>query len=285
MAVKKQTIEVLRGLPASGKSTYAIEKCEKNKQWFRVSRDAIRRMRGQYWLPKDEELISQIEKASVYVALSAGKNVIIDATNLNPKYRGWIEGAAEEHDCELVITNFDTPVNECIKRDLVRANSVGEKVIRRMWHQYIVGEIKAPEHNSALPNAVIFDIDGTLAHMVDRSPYDYSKVSTDSRDECIYHLRGLYKSHGSRIIIMTGRDGVCKKETLAWLDKHDIHHDLFLQREEGDTRDDSLIKRELYENEIRGKYNVLCVFDDRNRVVDMWRQLGIKCLQVADGAF
>jgi hypothetical protein len=56
-------------------------------------------------------------------------------------------------------------------------------------------------------------------------------------------------------------------------------------RPANDFRKDSLIKKEIYENDIKGKYNVIMVYDDRNQVVDVWRGLGLKCAQVEPGEF
>ena len=56
-------------------------------------------------------------------------------------------------------------------------------------------------------------------------------------------------------------------------------------RKAGDQRSDAIVKREIYEQQIRGKFNVHCVFDDRQSVVDLWRSLGLSCFQVADGDF
>jgi hypothetical protein len=56
-------------------------------------------------------------------------------------------------------------------------------------------------------------------------------------------------------------------------------------REAGDSRKDSIVKQELYERHIKPSYDVFVVLDDRNQVVDMWRSLGLVCLQVAPGDF
>lgn len=71
---------ILKGLPASGKSTWAREHCEKNKDWVRVNRDDLRNMRGLYWLPKQEKLITKWEDACLISALESGYNVILDST-------------------------------------------------------------------------------------------------------------------------------------------------------------------------------------------------------------
>ena len=71
----------LRGLPASGKSTFAKKYCIENKNWIRVNRDDLRNMRGQYWIPKQEDMISSWEINCILSALEYNKNVIVDATN------------------------------------------------------------------------------------------------------------------------------------------------------------------------------------------------------------
>ena len=85
MTKKKSKILVLQGVPASGKSTYARELAEKNESYVIVNRDSIRESRGNYWIPKQEDYISDIEEFEVRAAINRKLNVIIDATNLNPK--------------------------------------------------------------------------------------------------------------------------------------------------------------------------------------------------------
>lgn len=90
---------------------------------------------------------------------------------------------------------------------------------------------------------------------------------------------------GHTIFAVSGRDSVCRTDTLAWLEKFGLEHDGLFMRAEKDNRKDDIIKKELYEQNIKDKYNVLGVFDDRNRVVDMWRAQGLTCFQVNYGFF
>ena len=55
--------------------------------------------------------------------------------------------------------------------------------------------------------------------------------------------------------------------------------------EKGNRLDDKIVKECLYRTHVEPRFNVKFVLDDRNRVVDMWRSLGLKCLQVAEGNF
>lgn len=134
--------------------------------------------------------------------------------------------------------------------------------------------------------AIIVDIDGTLADKGERHPFDYSKVSQDTAKEAIKELvNTLYMSH-YKIVIFSGREDVCYFETRKWLDDNGILFNELFMRKEKDRRKDSIVKKELYENHVKDRYDVLLVLDDRDQVVKMWREeLGLTCLQVAYGDF
>ncbi len=128
------------------------------------------------------------------------------------------------------------------------------------------------------------DIDGTVALRGARSPYDFTLVRYDKPNAVIVDLVRMLSSHGP-IIFVTGRDGSCRKDTEEWLDQHvGVQGPLFMRRS-GDTRKDADVKREIFRNEIVSNYTVRLVLDDRNQTVALWRQLGLVCLQVADGNF
>ena len=142
------------------------------------------------------------------------------------------------------------------------------------------------------PEAIIFDIDGTLAHMTGRkerrgknAPYMDWDAHDDEVDEHVELMLNTLKKN-FKIIICSGRKSESRDVLEKWLDVNGIHYDEIFMRAKGDNRKDSIIKRELYENEIAPKYDVKIVFDDRDQVVDMWRnELGLKVFQVAEGKF
>lgn len=276
------------GLPASGKSTWAKLFVEKNPDWIRVSRDDLRNMRGKYWIPKQEKLITKLECDAVLTALSFGKNAIVDATNLNKGFfDNFVKNIKDEFpDTQIERKFFDIDVEEAIKRDLKRDASVGEKVIRGMYDKYLAPEPVVYSEDESLPKAVIFDVDGTLAKMNGRSPFEWDRVDEDLPKTEIISLAKMYKNSGYKLIIFTGRDGVCLELTKSWLDKFEVPYDDVFIRPKGDQRKDSIIKKELFEENIRGKYNIDLVVDDRDQVVKMWRtELGLTCLQVDYGNF
>jgi hypothetical protein len=140
--------------------------------------------------------------------------------------------------------------------------------------------------STTLPRAVIFDIDGTLALRGDRDPYAWERVGEDQPNPAVIELAHTIAAAGlHRIIVMSGRDEVCRMQTEMWLDAHGITFDELHMRARKDNRKDSIIKRELYEQHVVGRYDVAFTVDDRQIVVDTWREMGLTCMQVADGDF
>jgi hypothetical protein len=134
--------------------------------------------------------------------------------------------------------------------------------------------------------AVICDLDGTLATIGNRSPYDAARCDVDSLNvpvaECVRALRGHY-----RIIFVSGRQEKDRAPTAAWLKQHlfwdeNVDYDLFM-RATGDMRNDAVVKEEIYKARIEPYLDVLLVLDDRRRVVAKWRELGLTCFQVNRG--
>lgn len=128
---------------------------------------------------------------------------------------------------------------------------------------------------------VIVDIDGTVALKGNRSPYDYENVDKDKPNLPIVELV-QYLAEEYTIVFMSGRDDSCREKTKQWLEKWGLSGNLYM-RKTGDYRNDAIIKAELFEN-IKNR-QVAFVLDDRDRVVKMWREKGLTCLQVAEGNF
>jgi predicted kinase len=293
---------ITRGLPASGKTTFA-RKLQPGV--VRVNRDDLRRMlHGRRLFTQwAESQVTHAQRAAVEALLRAHADVIVDDTNLRAKtVREWAELAAQ-HGATFEVHDFtDVPVDECIRRDAERDpdDQVGEEAIRRMYGRYLAGkrlplavpwvdpggpgEIYRPDPE--LPAAILVDIDGTVALMDGRSPYDWSKVGSDlPNQQVITAVRAMHAA-GNAIVFCSGRDAVCRPETEAWLDLYvGVPYEALFMRPEGDTRKDAVVKREFFETEIRDRWRIAGVFDDRRQVVRMWRTLGLTVFQVAEGDF
>ena len=141
----------------------------------------------------------------------------------------------------------------------------------------------------------IFDIDGTLAdcthriHHIEKHPKDWDSFFAASHaDAPILHMIELYRLCATKypVICVSGRSDTCRTRTEDWLVEHcgNLPWALYM-RKTGDHRDDDIIKAELLA-QLRGDgWIPVMVFDDRTRVVNMWREHGIPCLQVAHGDF
>jgi hypothetical protein len=101
------------------------------------------------------------------------------------------------------------------------------------------------------------------------------------------HILLAHLSKAYAIILVTGRPEECRSLTLDWLARFGIiaPDDCLFMRANGDYRPDEIVKREIYERFIMPRLNVRLVVDDRDRVVKMWRSLGLECWQVAEGDF
>jgi predicted kinase len=293
---------ITRGLPASGKTTFA-RKLQPNV--VRVNRDDLRRMlHGQRLFTQwAEGQVTRAQRAAVEALLRAHADVIVDDTNLRARtVREWAEVAAR-CDATFEVHDFtDVPLQECIRRDADRPaeERVGEDAIRRMYDRYLAGrnvplpvpyvQPGAPgvvyEPSPELPAAVLVDIDGTVALMGDRSPYDWSRVGSDRPNEAVIAAVRAMHAAGNAIVFCSGRDAVCRAETEAWLDLHvGVPYEGLFMRPEGDNRKDAIVKREIFDTEVRDRWRIVGVFDDRRQVVRMWRALGLTVFQVAEGDF
>ncbi len=271
-----------KGLPASGKSTWAKQLLAENPNTYkRINKDDLRAMLDNSKHSQDaEKFVLRVRDALILLALSEGKHVVIDDTNLAQKHETRIKQLVRGK-AEVIIQDFtDVPLETCIYRDRMRQASVGEKVIRQMYKQFLQPPVKKVEIVEGLPHVIICDLDGTLALFNGRNPYDASTCANDILNPVVAQLL-----RGRKVILASGREEKYREPTLIFLKKHDIEYiDLFM-RPTDDKRRDAVVKQEIFDAHIRGKYNIDFVLDDRNQVVEMWRELGLVCLQVAEGDF
>lgn len=285
---------ILQGAPASGKSTFARQLAHEDKSYVIVNRDSIRNSRGDYWIPSQEDYITSIEEFSIKNALGRGYNVIVDATNLNPITINKWKVIADEFNAEIEFKMFEISFEDAVARDKLRDNSVGEKVIKEFFRKYFPEKLTPLfddrfilKPDVAASQVVLCDIDGTIALRRGRSPYDQSKVLEDAFDPRMNFLLSSL-SEKFKIIFLSGRQDTkqCREDTEKWLkDNLGLSEVTLIMRSEGDFRPDDVVKKELYQKYIKDRYNVVCVFDDRDKVVRMWRSLGLLCCQVYYGNF
>lgn len=308
---------VTRGIPASGKTTWAHRMVDAapTGTLMRVNRDDFRRMALPWHYTKPETHAERVLTAATHAAvaalLRAGTEVIVDDMNLRTRYvRQWIE-LAHTAGAQVIVADFSSaPLELCVSRDARRQGvaQVGETFIRDCHQRYIaplkgsplplpewippgVGYFDAEPYTPLpdKPDALICDVDGTLANLNGRNPYDETCVDKDQPIWPVIHTVRALVAAGAHPVFMSGRTEGCRDATEKWL----IRYLLFPEgnplelhmRAEGDTRPDHVVKLELFNTYVRNNYNVHVVIDDRNSVVRLWRHMGLCCLQAAEGDF
>jgi len=285
------------GVSASGKSTWAsqfiAEQASKNIVWQRIERDCIRKQilmlktnkewSWDAWNWKWEKDVNDMVNSMIEKAANENVNLICSDTNLNKKFRLQLIAKVVEFGFSVEFKTFEVTFEEAVKRDNARPNGVGASVIAKQFEDWNSHFVVQYEPDESLPKAVIVDIDGTLAHMNHgRGPFDWDKVEQDKLDREIADIVNGLRDQGYSIVVLSGRDGICKPQTDKWLTDNEVFYSDFFMREAGDMRKDSKIKAEIFWNKVSPKYNVRMVIDDRPQVTRMWRSIGLKVIQVGN---
>lgn len=321
----KQELIITRGISGSGKSTKAKEwVAEDPANRRRVNRDKLRMsVYGAYVLESDdvdgglsagqkESYITEIQANAARNFLRAGYSVIIDDTNLmGPFVRFWYS-IAKEFDVTFTVMNVEVSLEEALKNNAKRASMGGrevpEFVIERQFTKYTVSaagklnplpplettagkklSIDKYVADETKPKAWIFDVDGTLTVTGGRNIYDETLVYNDTPNWPVVNLAKTLIATGAEVIVTSARSEFCRTDTERWLrEVAGIDFSaLFLRtvEEQKDKVKDSAVKLRLFDTYIRDEYNIQGVFDDRDAVVALWRDLGLFCAQVNYGNF
>ena len=297
------SLTITRGLPASGKSTWALgmEMCE----YVRVNRDDIRQqvfgLDGKGILtPKQENEVTKLEVALVEAALNAGRSVVVDATHLRQKYAVQWADLAEKHGVLFQVVDFPVDADECVRRNAERSavEQVPEHVIRDLakrfpihsWPKITPSGLYSKEPpitpyvpDESKPAAYIFDVDGTLAQIGGgRNPYDASRAMEDTPNPHVQLMWKHIEFGGYLMFVLTGRKAAHRQVTIDWLEENQFYCDVLWTRDNGDNRPDWVVKAELFDTHIAPNYNVLGVFDDRLQVARMWHLKGVPLFRVGD---
>jgi len=299
---------MFKGLPGSGKSfEAAVRKDYRASQMLSpqlgqvvqpliqiVNKDTIRReleSKGWQWSHENEKDVVQIRDTRIRQSLLSGYDVISDDTNFG-KHEARLRELAKECNADFAVDDSfcKVPIETCIERDSRRAGKakVGEDVIRKMAKQNGIAQVNPRNYiaDESCMKALICDLDGTLCLHNGRSPYDTAKCSEDLVNwPVLGTIRALHNTYQWQVIYLSGRDEEFYDITKRWLTAHACPPGPLHMRLRGDKREDSIVKSELFDAFVRDKYDVQFVLDDRDRVVKMWRSMGLIVFQVAEGAF
>jgi hydroxymethylpyrimidine pyrophosphatase-like HAD family hydrolase len=147
---------------------------------------------------------------------------------------------------------------------------------------------------------IIFDLDGTLALIDERRKvsekengkldwdkfFDPENIKLDEPNKPVIMMAQALKAFGYKIAILSGRSKATKEETKNWLKKYDIDYNILKMRPTNHPwkfMDDRKLKKYWLDDLFEDRDKLVAVFDDRQKVVDMWREEGLTCMQVDPG--
>ena len=186
------TLHITRGLPASGKTTWARAwAAEDRESRVRVNRDELRQMLddGTFIKGVTEQRVLAVRDEAVVRLLGSGYDVVCDDTNLPQWNARALARLARKAGAGFEVHDFThIPLETCLERDAARAEPVGEERIRDLHLRFLAGrklplplpeeepsaELVPYEARPGTPKAVLVDIDGTTALISGRSPYDHT---------------------------------------------------------------------------------------------------------------
>ena len=301
------------GPPGCGKNTWVQNEIKKSKHpAIAACRDDLRQMvcggniHDYKFKDDSEKFITKLQDTAINEALTNGINVYVPDTNYDAGTMQHLmqlaksnKSIVEKHDFfeeYLKEQQQDLPVDIYVERyrkrckdwNLKRNKAVPEAVIDKFFEKYIVPKhntVKQYIPNETKPKAILVDLDGTLFHMHNRSPFDFEKVDSDTIDPVVFATITALQAQGYKVILASGRDDSCRDLTIKSLSANNVQWDKLFMRVTGDQRPDWQVKEEIFYNEIAPYYNVQLSFDDRDQVVNRYRAMGIKVFQVQPGNF
>ena len=280
MGKRTQEVVIVRGLPASGKTTYAMKLMESSPgRWTRISRaDMNKSLR--FSSVSEIKVLNKLRNKLIESLVSLGKDVIIDDVNLQQTQLNELKRLIVSSAKVPVIIHevpFNTPVSECISRSPEKKNNImklSEGLNRELKETSMLYE---PSVNN---KAVIVDIDGTILEQTDDVfAFDDDFVVTPKQTMCDL-VSSLYES-GHKILFLTARNEAGRDLAHSHIkhcipsigDDYELH-----MRDDSDDRSSSDLKSDIFCNNIRPRYNVVMFIDDLEENITAFRQLGILSL-------
>ncbi|MGI5479120.1 AAA family ATPase [Streptomyces lavendofoliae] len=300
-------VHVMTGLPASGKTTEARRlQAASGGRMRRVNLDDLRAMMdlptGERNSHAHEQTVLAVQDAAVRAAVDGGFDVVVDNTHLTPHIPKRLKAAVGGRATFVVHDFTGVPVEECVRRDSARERPVGEEIISlladkhakagrggwRLTADWFNDQVPVEPYaaDPSLPSAVLCDIDGTLALRGDRGPYDFTRCDEDLLNVPVRRaLASFRRADDDIVVLLSGRGEEHRAKTEEWLRRHEVPYDELWMRAAGDQRRDDVVKAELFDRHVRHRFAVRVSLDDRDRVVAVWRRMGLPTWQVAYGDF
>ena len=275
-------VMVLRGLPGSGKTTFAKKMVTDQSEWFRVNKDDFRCMMNgdQPFSGKRERFINKAEKAVAEMLLSQGKNVIVDNTHLTEGHLERWRGIARDNGASFAVHEMNVSLNECLARNLQRTGT------DYCPPSVIINMARSIDYPDAFAEReIICDIDGTVADIAHRLKYmrgekkDWKKANELMYDDAVRwdvveQVREAMTEHDAKLIFVSARREEHREVTEKWLERTKLPYETLIMRHNNDYREDSVCKKEMLDKYFK-KDRIVKIFDDRLRVLRMWEAEGL----------
>lgn len=282
---------MMKGLPASGKSTKAEEIIKGGGEFFRVNRDLLRKMlHCDVFTGKREEETITAQQLLVAHLLTNNHNVIVDDTNLGEKHVSMWKMMADNYGAKFEIIDMMEKVNltMCLSRNKKRGLTVPQHVIEHMAMQY---------KHIPYSRLVVCDIDGTIAdcshrqHYVNGEKKDWKSFFAGIRDDEPRH--DVYKKvlklakhtsgKNTALVLVSARPEDYREVTEQWLRDNGMEgYFTLIMRRKGDKRPDTEVKNDIYQRYLQ-QYDIVKVFDDRPSVIRMWQEHGLEVEDCGNG--
>lgn len=298
------SVTIVRGLPSCGKTTWAKEWVEQDPTVrARVSRADLAAMAGG---DVSVDMAMALRNAALSSLLAADMDVVVDDIHLSDQSVQDILALARAFNSLILVYDMSQmPLDEVFRRNSGRDRPAPEDVIAGYYRTFIEGHgfplpipdpPRPPEPPQVYvpiegPATYLVDIDGTMTRHPGGKPVtrplDCDDLHEDQSNEPVIRLLEALDHTGLfQFIFITARPEEWREATEKWLARHvGVEWGRLFMRDVGDGRPDTVIKLEIFDREIRERYNVVGVFEDSDRVASMWRSLGLTVFQVAEGDF
>lgn len=290
------------GVSSSGKSTWARDQhgyrvIDRDKIRQRVLKSKVPEYNKQrenmwhYWDWSWEDEVSIQEHNQLMHHILMNEDVIVCETGLGVKQD---DGHISTMLKLLKASNYEISyhyqrieLDEAIRRDRKRLDSVGDFVIYMQWLKWLAlptenTGIRKYVKDTSKPKCIVSDIDGTVAKNMGRPPFEWSRVGEDLPILEIANLVKVYSTLGFKVIFLTGRSEECRQITTDWLKQHVVDEFDMFMRPEGNYSKDRDLKQKMFFENIEPNYNVEFVIDDRKQVVNLWTDINVKLLNVGN---
>jgi predicted kinase len=289
------SVTIVRGLPSCGKTTWAKEWVDQEPTVrARVSRADLAAMAGG---GLSVDLVKAVRDAALSTLLKADMDVVVDDIHLSDHSLQEILDIAREHRSLILVYDMSHMLlDEVLRRNSLRDRPVPEDVIAGYHRTFIAGQpFPLPIPPAPLkpdPPQAYVPVEGQPTYLVnvdtvalcgERDPIDWDAIGLDQPNEGLVWLLEALDGVGLfQFVFLSGRPEVCRIATEKWLADHvGVEWGRLFMRDTGDSRPDNVIKMEIFDREIRERYNVVGVFDDGDEDISMWKSLGLTVFQVA----